>query len=323
KDISARRIDAHMPLGIECIDVEKRIAKVLPQMNGKAMRINLQVIDVDKILKAQSIQPKIEKVKPKTESKLAGKNVQEPVAKIEQPVKSFGERFTIHLKPPFDDFVKIHSDSQIMYYGLPGSGKTWDQIALAIYLATVYNLPVLYVAAEEFGRATFDEKITEQKIKIADRNRKDYWEAVNGKVVFTRSMNTLPPGKTLDSFKVFIFDSVDKMRWKLIDFENFCLKFPNKIKVITKQTTKEGDFKGGQEWAHEVDVEIEVRNKKRIFWKNRNDPKFSEKRDKLLLEDRIRVKKDRVIVNEEVKKSIQPEGLGGRALATFIPDTIV
>ncbi len=189
------------------------------------------------------------------------------------------------------------------------------------YLASVHKLPVLYVSPEEFGRMTFREKVKEQQLPIADIQKTEYWEAENGMLVFTRSFNSLPPGKTVGDFKVVFIDSADKMRWKLSDFEEFCSKYPNMIKIITKQTTKEGDFKGGQEWAHEVDIEVEVRNRIRIFHKNRNDADFNKKRDKLLFEDRVRQKTDRVKINQRVKESTDPEM--NRPVVAFIPDTVI
>jgi hypothetical protein len=52
-DIQAGRIDAHMPLGVECIDIEKRIGKAVKQMNGHKVQLECKVIDVEKILSLQ------------------------------------------------------------------------------------------------------------------------------------------------------------------------------------------------------------------------------------------------------------------------------
>lgn len=189
------------------------------------------------------------------------------------------------------DFLKIYSDTQIMIWGAPGSGKTVYTLKFAQYLADKKNLKVLYIANEELGRSTFAEKIN--AFNIGHANLK-----------FVKSPNALQSaGLSMDDFDVIFFDSVNSMGWTLDDYRKFCDEHPGKIKVLIVQSTKDGDFRGGKDWEHEVDVAGEVKSRKMILRKNRLDEGFAKKRDKLLIEEQVNEQKRKRLIKEKVNSS--------------------
>lgn len=74
------------------------------------------------------------------------------------------------------------------------------------------------------------------------------------------------------------------------------------------QSTKDGDFRGGKEWEHEMDIAGEVVNRQLRLRKNRMDSGFIKKVQKLEEEDY----KVKFLANQRRKSelkavSIQPE----------------
>lgn len=189
------------------------------------------------------------------------------------------------------DFLKIYSDTQVMIWGAPGSGKTVYTLKFAQYLADKKNLKVLYIANEELGRSTFAEKIN--AFNIGHANLK-----------FVKSPHALQAaGMSIDDFDVIFFDSINSMGWTLEDYRKFCDQYPGKIKVLIVQSTKDGDFRGGKDWEHEVDVAGEVKSRKMILRKNRLDEGFAKKRDKLLIEEQVNEQKRKRLIKEKVNSS--------------------
>lgn len=192
------------------------------------------------------------------------------------------------------DFLKLFLDTLIMIWGKPGEGKTVYTLEFAQFLASI-GFKILYIAREEYGRSTLTEKI--QKFNIGHPNLK-----------CVRDLDHLKKeGGSLSDFDGFFFDSINALKWKLADFENFVKDNPGKLCVLIVQTTKEGDFRGGQEWLHEVDVAGEVLDRKLVLHKNRLDPDFRDKAEKIQFDSLVKEKKQKSIINEKVKKELAPE----------------
>jgi len=133
-----------------------------------------------------------------------------------------------------DDFVRMYSDTQFMFWGRPGHGKTVALLKFAQYLAKK-NLKVLYMADEEMNRSTLTEKINE--FKIGDPNLK-----------FTKDFDSLKKsGKTIQEFDAVFFDSINSLGFSLDTYKKFVKDNPGRIYVLIVQSTKEGGFRGGQE----------------------------------------------------------------------------
>jgi hypothetical protein len=318
-DIASKRIDAHAPLGIECIEIEKRMSSVIGKINGKPVKVKVDKIDVDKILRTQLAAASKQK---KPVSKLPA--LKKPVVKKVAPVKSMGKLDgvvtadqiknrsfrKIDLDGDYKDiFVELNEDSQLMIWGMPSSGKTVWQLKFAQYLAEKKGLKVLYVAKEEIDRSTLNKKLRE--FNIGHPN-----------LMFTRDLQQLQSaGYKLTDFDVVFFDSINALRIKLEDYVSLVEQNYGRIFIPIVQCNKDGSFKGGQEWEHEVDIAGEIRNRKLILRKNRMDGDFGIKRDKLLLEDKVREKEKSMQIKETVKARIAPPA--EQQVISFRPDTIV
>jgi hypothetical protein len=192
------------------------------------------------------------------------------------------------------DFLKLYSDTLLMLSGMPGHGKTVYTLEFAQYLAA-HGLKVLYLAKEEFGRSTLAEKITLFNIGHANLRVVRDFEMLKRK------------GGNIDDFDVIFFDSINAMKMKIADFEKFVEDHPGKMLVLILQSTKDGDFKGGQEWLHFVDVAGKIVDRKLILEKNRLDPDFKEKAEDLEIASMVKEKTKQNIINEKVKRQLAPE----------------
>ena len=126
-----------------------------------------------------------------------------------------------------------------MVYGLPKSGKSTMCLDFANYLATHHG-KVLYCAIEEGFGYTLKEKIERLKahhsnLYITDR---------------------VP--ENLNDFNFVFIDSVSKAGMDVNDIDNLRKMHPDVSFIFIYHTTKEGNFKGVNEHAHEVDVIIQV-----------------------------------------------------------------
>lgn len=198
---------------------------------------------------------------------------------------------TFDLAPEWKkEFHKINSDSVLMIWGKPGSGKTVKLLKLAQHLSADLNKKVLYVAEEEYGRSTLADKLTEHKIG-------------NGNLSFAPDLDE----GIVRNFDAVFLDSVNSMHLSPADVKNLIRKYPGKCWVLIVQTTKEGDFRGGRDWEHLVDIAGEVVNRKMILRKNRLDPNNKAKADKLLVEEIVTEKKQAQEIKDLVKQKIEGE----------------
>jgi hypothetical protein len=144
---------------------------------------------------------------------------------------------------------------KIMIYGKPGGGKSTFSLEFAEHLSKELCLKVLYVAGEERIGRTLQEKAV--RLNVGNTN-----------LIMTDKV----PVK-LDRFDVVFFDSVNTLGLtpeqlnKLPKSIAFCFVF---------QTTKDGKFRGSQEYSHAVDTVIRVEDMKAITEKNRfgGTPKY-------------------------------------------------
>jgi predicted ATP-dependent serine protease len=71
--------------------------------------------------------------------------------------------------------------------------------------------------------------------------------------------DTIP--EDLSFFDFIFFDSVNKLGLSASDLETLKQSNPNKSFIYVFQTTKEGNFRGANEFQHDVDVVIQVPEK--------------------------------------------------------------
>ena len=151
---------------------------------------------------------------------------------------------TIGLKGKFRDLIGDPSVGfTAMVFGQPKSGKSTLMLEFAHHLALQQG-EVLYVAFEEGYGYTLKEKIT----RIG---------AIHPRLNFSES---LP--KSLSSYDFVFIDSVSRAGMELADMTKLKHRYPRTSFVFIFHATKDGKFRGGNELAHEVDVIIEVENKR-------------------------------------------------------------
>lgn len=126
-----------------------------------------------------------------------------------------------------------------MVFGKPKMGKSYLCVDFAGYLAREHG-DTLYVAREEKLDATLQQKLVEKKVSHPSLYVSDH----------------LP--KDLTPYEFIFLDSVNKLGLSPQDLERLKLENPGKSFIDIHQTTKDGKFRGTNEYQHDVDVVIEV-----------------------------------------------------------------
>jgi len=126
-----------------------------------------------------------------------------------------------------------------MVYGLPKSGKSTLSIDFAKYLAEHHG-KVLYVAIEEGFGYTLQEK----------------FERLNAIHPNLEIAEKLP--SDLSKWDFVFIDSVSKAGYSNDVLAKLHKQFPKTAFIFIFHSTKDGKFRGGQEFAHEVDCIIDV-----------------------------------------------------------------
>jgi predicted ATP-dependent serine protease len=128
-----------------------------------------------------------------------------------------------------------------MVYGLPKSGKSTLCIDFARHLAEHHG-KVLYVAIEEGFGYTLKEKF-------------ERLNAIHPNLIIAEK---LPDDLT--GFQFVFIDSVSKAGLTTDSLTLLRKQNPKTAFIFIFHTTKEGNFRGQQAFAHDVDVIIEVEN---------------------------------------------------------------
>lgn len=115
-------------------------------------------------------------------------------------------------------------------------------VAFAGYLARHHG-KTLYVANEEKLDKTLQDKLNDKNVKHLNLFVSDH----------------LPDD--LSPYQFIFLDSVNKLGLKPEDLEKLKTKNPGKSFIYVFQTTKEGNFRGANQFQHDVDVVIEVPEK--------------------------------------------------------------
>lgn len=129
-----------------------------------------------------------------------------------------------------------------MVYGKPKTGKSFLCVDFAGYLARNHG-KVLYVAREEGLDMTLQEKL-----KAKDVAHPNLFVA-----------ESIP--QDLTPYDFVFFDSVNKLGLSAGDLEALKQANVGKSFIYIFQTTKEGNFRGANEFQHDVDIVIEVPEK--------------------------------------------------------------
>lgn len=143
-----------------------------------------------------------------------------------------------------------------MIDGGAGSGKTTFLMKFAKYLAVNFG-KVLYVSSEEFGTSTLNSKIEEL-------------EAIHENLFWTDTLK-----HSLDEYDFVIIDSVNDIKLKLSQYKYLREEYPLTAFILSVQHTKAGDYRGGKEWEHEVEIAGTIEEGIVTIYKNRYGVKGS------------------------------------------------
>jgi DNA replication protein DnaC len=150
---------------------------------------------------------------------------------------------TLQLTGDFGRLIGVPSANFVaMVYGSPGSGKTSFCLKLADYLCRNHNKQILFATIEQGLNHTFKETLQRMRavhpnLNIAER---------------------LP--ENLEPYDVIILDSVNTFKFDSKKLRSLRETNPDKIFIWIFQTTKTGVFRGSQEYQHDCDVVIAVKN---------------------------------------------------------------
>lgn len=145
-------------------------------------------------------------------------------------------------------FGKPSPDFKFMFYGKPGNGKSTFALQFAGYLSKELGKSVLYVANEEGFGYTLQEKV--KRLNVANSN--------------LYLCDSVP--EDLSQFDVVFLDSVNNLG---LEPEDLKAMPSGKAYVYIFQTTKDGNYMGKQEFAHDVDTVVRVENMNAYKDKNR------------------------------------------------------
>lgn len=140
---------------------------------------------------------------------------------------------------------------KLMFWGGGGSGKTTLALEFAGFLSKELNKKCLFIPNEERTDYTFVEKLNRTKASCSN----------------LYISNALP--SILSGYDVIFIDSITTMNIGLETMIRLIERYPKISWVWLFQTTKEGAFRGDQNWQHLVDAEIYCFNGKAKALKNR------------------------------------------------------
>ncbi len=126
-----------------------------------------------------------------------------------------------------------------MVYGKPKFGKSFLCVEFAGYLARNHG-KVLYVAKEEKLNKTLQDKLNDKDVKHPN--------------LFVASV--LP--NDLSQYDFIFLDSVTKLGLSPDDLSRLKAMYPTKSFIYVFQVTKMGNFRGANNFQHDVDIVIEV-----------------------------------------------------------------
>ena len=183
-------------------------------------------------------------------NELNGVMTAEQVAKMEFEKLLLSDKWAALIGQPATNF-------DMMIFGQPGSGKTTFLLSFGHYLANNFG-SVLYVSGEEYNSAPLTEKL-------------NLLPSLPKNLHFVKDLRNV----SISNYQFVILDSITDLGINLESYKLMREKYPNTAFILILQTTKDGKFKGGKEWEHEVEIAGEVDNGTIRIFKNRYGVKGS------------------------------------------------
>lgn len=168
----------------------------------------------------------------------------EQVAKLEYEKLPFTGKWKDLVGQPSTTF-------DMMVFGQPGSGKTTFLLSFAHYLASNFG-NVLYVSGEEFNSAPLTDKINQLP-------------SLPPNLHFAEDIKNI----SLKDYRFVILDSITDLKIDLESYKSLRAMNPETAFILILQTTKDGQFKGGKDWEHEMEIGAEIDNGTISVFKNR------------------------------------------------------
>jgi len=137
-------------------------------------------------------------------------------------------------------------NAHYMVFGLPKSGKSTFCMHFAKYLADNFG-DVLYVASEEGFSQTLKNKMTNFGLKSSRMHFGNYREAE-------------PIMEVAGNYDFVFIDSVNFIAITPEQIRELKHNNPNLSLITIQQATKDGDFRGSQEYAHDSDSIVRIEN---------------------------------------------------------------
>ena len=148
--------------------------------------------------------------------------------------------------PGFEFLGSVGKKYAMMVFGKAGSGKSTFCMKLGNVYANLLKKPTLYISGEEDFNTTFVKKIHTWGIDSPN---------------FFASKSEIIPDiiEDIEEFRphLLIIDSHTSLKFTWKDVSRFHDKISGPIFVIL-HVTKEGDYRGGTDLEHNVDINIEV-----------------------------------------------------------------
>jgi len=145
------------------------------------------------------------------------------------------------------DFVGQPSiNFHAMIYGRPKQGKSILSVQWAKYLSENFG-KVLYVASEEGFSVTLQKKVMEFAMDNPNLDFANFRD-------FEQIKNAVNRG----GYRFVFIDSVNYIRITPEDVEDIKAENPQTAFITIQQATKNGNFRGSQEFAHNCDMVIRV-----------------------------------------------------------------
>lgn len=146
-------------------------------------------------------------------------------------------------------FGELAAGAAVMVYGDAGAGKTTNMIALARGLCRA-GMKTLYVSFEQF-----ETDGLKQSQKRAGGGCPGLFYA--GKAEKTAGYDCI------------ILDSISAAGWDTEDLSSFLKRHKSKLVFFIAQSTKDGNFRGGNDLKHEADTVVKITAGKIFTEKNR------------------------------------------------------
>ena len=151
---------------------------------------------------------------------------------------------------------KPEKNFTMMLHGEPNAGKSTFLMKFAHYLSKLGS--VLYVSPEEHGSVTLQDKVN------------TYLNPLPSNIAFAPNFEAIESeGSAVSDFDCVIIDSITDLKLSLEQFKALKRENPQTAFILVLQHNKDGSFRGGKEWEHEVQIVGEVSNGAISIYKNR------------------------------------------------------